>query len=145
MWEDCSFRIDSLNILLFLVEGLDEAIQRIRKKLSMEIVDLDEVKQDIAVVLDTFGETLDQDLSPLPDHGITSLDKLMYNRRVQEWEAVKFDMGNLRFNLGKSVEDLVTELEDFQFRLKALAVEVSDQNSGCDLNSGYDLKVEWVW
>ena len=124
LWEDCSFRIESLNILLFMVEGLDVAIQRIHKKLSMEIVDLDEVRQDIGVVLDSFGETLDQDLPPLPDQCITCLDKLMYKRRVQEWEAVKLDMGNLRFNLGKSVEDLITDLEDFMLRLKALAVEV---------------------
>jgi len=124
LWEDCCFRIESLNILLFMVESLDEAIQRIHKKLSMEIVDLDEVRQDIGVVLDNFGETLDQDLPSLPKNGITCLDKLMYKRRVLEWESVKLDMGSLRFNLGKSVEDLVTDLEDFKFRLKALAVEV---------------------
>ena len=78
----------------------------------------------IGEVLDNFGETMDQDLPPLPEECLTKLDKLTYTRRVKEWEAVKLDMGNLRFNLGKSLDDLVTDLEDFKFRLKALAVEV---------------------
>ncbi len=124
LWEDCRYRIESLNILLFLVESLDVAIAKIQKKLGMEIVDLDEVRQDIGVVLDKFGETLDQDLPPLPCHGMTRLDKLRHERRMQEWESVKLDMGNLRFNLGKSVEELVTDLEDYKLRLKALALEV---------------------
>jgi len=124
-WEECSYRIESLNILLFLISSLDEAISGIQKKLGEKITDLDEVRQNIGKILDHLSKSLDQELPTLPTQGINKLDKLVKKKRDQEWYQLRQDVDDMRMHLGGTIEDLVTELEDFKFRLKALAVEVS--------------------
>ena len=124
-WEDCSYRIESLNILLFLTTSLDEAVKGIQRKLGEKIVDLDEVRQEIGEILDNLSKSLDQELPTLPMYGITRLDKLVKEKRNEEWNQLRQNVDDMRMQLGGTIEDLVSELEDFKFRLKTLAVEVS--------------------
>ena len=124
-WEDCSYRIESLNILLFLTTSLDEAVKDIKRKIGEKIVDLDEVRQEIGEILDNLSKSLDQELPTLPTHGITRLDKLVKEMRNEEWNQLRQNVNGMRMQQGGTIENLVSELEDFKFRLKTLAVEVS--------------------
>ena len=124
-WEDCSYRIESLNILLFLTTSLDKAVKGIQRKIGEKIVDLDEVRQEIGEILDNLSKSLDQELPTLPTHGITRLDKLVKEKRNEEWNQLRQNVNDMRMQRGGTIEDLVSELEDYKFRLKTLAVEVS--------------------
>ncbi len=121
------FRIESLNILLFLVDSLEKSLQIIHNKLSLKVADLDEVRQDIGEILDNLSESLSQELPSLPEQGITRLDKLIKERRDGEWTLLSQDVHELRMHLDNTVDNLVTDVEDFKFRLKALAKEVRNQ------------------
>ena len=106
------------------MESLDESIKKVQKKMSMEVFDTNQIQCDIGEVLDTFDSSLDQDLPPLPSQGFTKLDTLIKKKRDEEWGQLKQDVSNLRRHLKKSLNELVTDLEDLKFRLKSLAVEV---------------------
>ncbi len=70
-WEDCSFRIDTLNIILFTAEGLQEGVKSVQKMIEVDAYDVDAVKSLIGEVLDMLSENLDQMLPPVPEHGFT--------------------------------------------------------------------------
>ncbi len=70
-WEDCSFRIDTLNIILFTAEGLQEGVKSVQKMIEVDAYDVDAVKSQIGEVLDMLSENLDQMLPPVPEHGFT--------------------------------------------------------------------------
>ena len=70
-WEDCSFRIDTLNIILFTAEGLQEGVTSVQKMIEVDAYDVDAVKSQIGEVLDMLSENLDQMLPPVPEQGFT--------------------------------------------------------------------------
>ena len=124
-WEDCSYRIESLNILLFMAESLKEGIEELNQLMSVENYDTDEVRSKVGLILDTFSESLDQSMPELPASGFNRLDKLIKDRRDQEWDILRGDADAMRMQLvSRSIQELLSELEDYMLRLKSLAVEV---------------------
>ena len=125
-WEDCLYRIEALNILLYMVESMTTAINAIKKYMEVENFDNEVVRNMVGEILDNLSENLDQNLPALPAQGLfTRLDKNVWERREQEWNFLKEDADVLRRNLTeKPHQELVTEVEDFMLRLKSLAVEV---------------------
>lgn len=124
-WEDCLFRIEALNIILYMVEDMCNAVDGIKKYMQVENYDNDMVRSMVGEVLDSLSENLDQSLPELPAQGFTRLDKQVRGRREKEWIYLREDAELLRRNLAeKPHQELVTEVEDFMLRLKALAIEV---------------------
>jgi len=72
-WEDCSFRIDSLNIILFTAAQLEEGLASVEKLINIghDGYDVDAVRSQVGEVLDYFSENLDQLLPGLPEQGFT--------------------------------------------------------------------------
>ncbi len=74
-WEDCSFRIDTLNIILFTAGSLSEGVRNVERMTEVENYDVDAVKSQVGEVLDILSENLDQMLPALPTQGITRYDQ----------------------------------------------------------------------
>ena len=130
-WEDCLYRVEALNILLFMVDSLTEGINSVKKYMEIENYENDIVRNMIGEILDNLSESLDQPLPELPVQGFTKLDKLVWDRREKEWTFLQEDSENLRRNLSlKPHQELLVEVEDFMLRLKALAIEVSERAGG---------------
>ena len=124
-WEDCLYRVEALNMLLFLVESMSKGIEAIKKVMEVENYDNETVRGMVGDMLDHLSMSLDQSLPPLPAQGFTKLDKLVWERREAEWECLRADAEALRMNLReKPHQELVSDVEDFMLRIKALAVEV---------------------
>lgn len=124
-WEDCLYRIEALNMLLFMVEMLSKGLADIRKVMEIENYENERVRNMVREMIDHLSETLDQPFPELPKQGFTRLDKLVWERRNAEWEILRADVDNLRMMLNDRTHlDLVSEVEDFMLRIKALAVEV---------------------
>ena len=124
-WEDCLYRIEALNILLFMVDTMCRGIDAIKKVMEVENYDNETVRSMVGDMVDHLSQSLDQSLPTLPTQGFTKLDKLVWERREAEWESLRTDADNLRVNLReKPHQELVSEIEDFMLRIKALAVEV---------------------
>ena len=125
-WEDCLFRIEALNLLLFMVDSVAEGISSIKEYMKMGNYENDVVRSMVGEILDKLSESLDQSLPDLPTQGFTKLDKLVWERRGIEWTYLQGDVDVLRREMGlKSHEDLLVEVEDIMLRFKALANEVS--------------------
>ncbi len=124
-WEDCLYRIEALNILLFMVETLSKGIDAIKKVMEVESYDNETVRNMVGDMVDHLSESLDQPLPQLPAQGFTKLDKLVWERRETEWEYLRADVDVLRMKLReKPHQELVSDVEDFMLRIKAMAVEV---------------------
>lgn len=124
-WEDCLYRIEALNILVYMVDSLSAGIDAIKKYMEVENYENDIVRNMVGEILDSLSENLDQCLPELPQQGFTRLDKLVWERREQEWNYLKDDADLLRRNLSlKPHQELLSEIEDYMLRLKALAIEV---------------------
>lgn len=70
-WEDCTYRIESLNIILFTAESLEEGVKSVEKMMTVDNYDNDAVKSRVGEVLSYFSENLDQRLPPVPTQGFT--------------------------------------------------------------------------
>ncbi|XP_064383023.1 myoferlin-like isoform X2 [Halichondria panicea] len=131
-WEDCSFRIDTLNIILFTAEGLQEGVTSVQKMIEVDAYDVDAVKSQIGEVLDMLSENLDQMLPPVPEQGFTRLDTQLRSYRESEWACMREEADELRRDMPQyNILELVTKLEDFVARIKSLAIE--PQNSVPDV------------
>ncbi len=126
-WEDCSYRIESLNILLHMVGRIEDGLKAVSKIMEVENYDNDIVRNEIGEILDNLSEDLDQSLPSLPTQGVTKLDRLTRERRILEWDFIKNDADNLRRNIYENpIQELISEVEDYMFRFKNLAIEVWD-------------------
>lgn len=124
-WEDCSYRIDSLNLILFTTERLKNGLDSVKKLMEVENYDNENVKQRLGEVLDSFIEDLYQPLPDLPEQGFNQLDRLTREHRIQEWAALRDDCGLLRKNLSITpLLEMVVEVEEYVYRLKSMAYEV---------------------
>ena len=110
-----------------MAESLENGLKGVKKTMSVENYENNDVRNQITEILDQFTENLDQNLPPLPKQGFTRLDKLIRERRHAEWRSLQRDVDDLRKNLDKAHQELVSDVEDFMLRLKALAVEVSER------------------
>ena len=109
-----------------MVESLKKGIEQINKKMSVKDYDASAICKDIGLLLDHFSESLDQSLPDLPTKNFTRLDKLIKNQRDEEWAALTVEADSMRMDIGvMNLRDIVDQLEDFMYRLRALAVEVS--------------------
>lgn len=126
-WEDCSYRIESLNLILFTVDALKNKLDTVKKLMEVENYDNETVKNELGEVLDAFSENLYQRLPDLPEQGFTQLDRLTREHRVLEWDALREDCDLLRRELNiRPLLEAVTEVEEYIGRLKSMAYEVRD-------------------
>lgn len=109
-----------------MVDSLVEGIDSVKKYMEVENYENDVVRNMIGEILDGLSESLDQPLPEIPDQGYTRLDKLVWEQREKEWGFLQQDADNLRRNLSLTPhQELLSEVEDYMLRLKAMAIEVS--------------------
>ena len=124
-WEDCSYRVESLNLILFTIDTLKNGLDSIKKLMEVENYDTETVKNELGEVLDSFSENLYQPLPMLPEQGFTQLDRLTREHRSQEWGALRADCDVLRRELTiRPLLEAVVEVEEYIGRLKSMAYEV---------------------
>lgn len=127
-WEDCLYRIEALNTLLFMVDSMTEDVNRVKKYMQVESFEKEVVSNMISKVLDNLSESRYRRLLPdLPARGFTQLDKLTLERREREWALLLEDTDSLRTEIGRMTHgELLMEIEDQIIpKIKELAVEVS--------------------
>lgn len=123
-WEDCSHRIESLNIILSVAETIEEGLKAAKKVVETGNYENDAVRGMIRDTFDCLCEDLD--LPELLSRGFTLLDKRIWERRRKECHLLWDDVCVLKKNLPHMpLDELLMKVERFLSRLQALAVEVS--------------------
>ncbi|CAI8014042.1 Myoferlin [Geodia barretti] len=121
-WEDCTFRITSMNILYSMADKLETGLVEVKKEMSVELYDIDAIKSQLGDVLDDFIGDVSQGLPQLPDKEVTKLDRLRRGVRVKELKELERAAIYLR-NSPVKLEDMVDECEDYINSLRNLAIE----------------------
>ncbi|XP_072177496.1 myoferlin-like [Diadema setosum] len=130
-WEDCSFRLDTLNMILRKVERLEANMEKVQLSIKAGAPQAETAAQLIGMI-----DTLIADCrTPLPNieefkDKINELDRRKYDRRVFVLEAIATDALKLREN-ATDVNDAMSDVEGYLHLLQDLAVE--PQNSMPDV------------
>ena len=125
MWEDCSYLINSLNLILFTAESLKKDLDSVKKAMAVEDYSTDAIKYQLNTVLESLSENPHQPLPELPEQGFTQLDMLTREHRIQEWRDLYASCNSLRRTLAiHSLLESVAELEEYIGRLENMAHEV---------------------
>ncbi|KAG1653027.1 Dysferlin [Nymphon striatum] len=130
-WEDISFRLDTVNILLRIGETLQENALEIRKMLD-QAKPIPQVAIKFIAAMDLL---VSQTRVSLPEavpgqHVENDLDRLLREQRMHELKYIHNQAVNLREN-ATDIEEALKDIEVFINTLRALAVE--PQNSMPDI------------
>ncbi|XP_059157039.1 myoferlin-like isoform X3 [Physella acuta] len=130
-WEDISFRLESLNILLNTIERLTSNLERVRIGIKAKLP-IPELAQLLISMLDQLIEDCGSQFSPPKDgqHVCNELDKLTANFRKETLKSVKKSAKSLREN-ATDLDEALSEVENLLQILKNTAVE--PQNSMPDV------------
>lgn len=126
-WEDISFRLEALNMLLKLVDSLESNMERVRISMRTKLP-LPELAQLLISMLDELLIELQKPL-PQPQKGYhleNDLDRNMMSYRKIELKEIVDHVNKVREN-ATDINEAMTEVEGVLQRLKNLAVE--PQNS----------------
>ncbi|XP_078080638.1 dysferlin isoform X1 [Mustelus asterias] len=130
-WEDISFRIDALNILLNAVERLESCLELLHLAIKAKSPE-SEVKAKIDELIDFVITDCSQ---PLPDISVipsaTSLDSHIYRFRTTNLLQISQAAENLKHEDGLELGLILDQAEDWLVRLKSMAEE--PQNSLPDI------------
>jgi hypothetical protein len=130
-WEDCSYRIQSLNILLRLSELIENRLDITKKlldsKMEGKIKHMDVVKNMIDL-LDNLSNDLDIVL-PVSEFSNT-LDKKMRKLRHTEFASVKASLKPMKATLLSMKASLISMKTSLQSAAAMLGSAVSSRNSG---------------
>jgi hypothetical protein len=121
-WEDNTYRIGTLNILLSLSRQLEAGLQECQAIMSKDVSDNTELKEKLSVVLGELVVQLEQPLPALPKDHRTQLDVKMRKLKEEERLALVTEARGLRAKLVQTSE-VVDALEDILARLKNMAYE----------------------
>ena len=124
-WEDCSYRIESLNLILFTAESFRKHLDSAKKMIQVGSYDTVAILGDM---LDFFIENLSQRMPELPKEGYTQLDRLTRDQRMKQWDSIRDDCDSLRRSLTtpEQVEPdkIVDMVEDYINQINNMAYEV---------------------
>lgn len=131
MWEDCSHRIEALNLLLHIAEEVEENLKTARKYIDAEEFKMAVDKLDS--LLDSLDRNLNQCLKTTPKHhNMNQLDLNMRTFRHSEFAIMMEDIPFTKRELvlscdGEIIKPLwkiMMKVEDYLARLKGLCFEV---------------------
>ena len=122
-WEDNTYRIESLNILLHIADELEKKIKGVKDLLREgKDVSPDKVAQAVINMLENLVSGLNEPLPVMSFDGATELDILWGKYREGEVVVLKDEIYALRQN-ATEVEEAVEECVGFLNRIRAMAVE----------------------
>ncbi|XP_055863087.1 myoferlin-like isoform X4 [Biomphalaria glabrata] len=130
-WEDISFRLNSLNVILNIIERLTSNLERVQVGIKAKLP-IPELAQLMISLLDHLISDCGVQLSAPKEgyHVSNELDKLTLAMRKEALENVKNSAKNLREN-ATDVEEAISEVENLLQMLKNIAIE--PQNSMPDV------------
>lgn len=126
-WEDISFRLEALNLLLKIVDSLESNMERVRISMRTKLP-LPELAQLLISMLDELLVDLKKPL-PQPEKGYhleNDLDRSMQSYRKVELQEIIEHVNKVREN-ATDINEAMVEVESVLQRLKNLAIE--PQNS----------------
>ena len=131
-WEDCSYRIDSLNLIQFIHKSLKSGLDSVKTQMNVEIYNENALRDQLKELLDSFSENIYHALPDLPKQGFTRLDKLTRDHRAQTLSSIRKDCDSIRKRISVSLKngddfsviEVIEELEQYIAQLKSLAYEV---------------------
>lgn len=131
-WEDCSHRIEALNILLHMAEELQENLTAAKKRIYAEEFDratdmLDELLQLLAESLSCYPQ------DPPKHMNMNALDLKMMNFRLGELRLMVDEIKCVKQRLFEGgsqdkadvLNQVVSNIEDYLVKLKGLCFDVS--------------------
>ncbi|KAF6018505.1 hypothetical protein EB796_023180 [Bugula neritina] len=125
-WEDISFRIDTINILLGIVDMMESRFLKIKTAQKANLPEI-EIKSMLYSLMDELAVKLKQPLPRATGSQLSNeLDKLQLLNRETEMAGIIEDMEKVRLRDPEPAE-ILTELSTLAETLKAQAVE--PQNS----------------
>ncbi|XP_071949270.1 myoferlin-like isoform X3 [Antedon mediterranea] len=130
-WEDISFRLDTLNIILKKIDRLEESIANVRNSIKAGLQTTEVAAQLIGMIDSLIADcsvpipTLD----PIKDK-FNDLDKKRFEMRQAELTSVVADATKLREN-ATDVNEALDEVDGYLRQLKEIAIE--PQNSMPDV------------
>ncbi|GFO37984.1 dysferlin [Plakobranchus ocellatus] len=130
-WEDISWRLESLNILLSIVDTINANLERIRIGMKAKLP-VPELAQLLISLLDRLISDCDTKLATPKDgkHVSNELDKLMASNRQGQLDIIKEQASALREN-ATDLDEALGEVENLLAMVEALAIE--PQNSMPDV------------
>ncbi|CAE1313340.1 MYOF [Acanthosepion pharaonis] len=126
-WEDISFRLEALNLLLKIVDSLESNMERVRISMRTKLP-LPELAQLLISMLDELLVDLKKPL-PQPEKGYhleNDLDRNMQSYRKVELQEIIEHVNKVREN-ATDINEAMVEVESVLQRIKNLAIE--PQNS----------------
>lgn len=135
MWEDCSHRIEALNLLLDMAGELEEGLISVKKLVSAD--EYERAMDSIDELFQTLVDSISRYPQTPPSHPNTNaLDLKMMNFRLGELKLVLNDTNSVRQKLKKLSEEglqdegevlnqAVSAVEDYLVNLKGLCFDVS--------------------
>ncbi|KAL8566025.1 hypothetical protein ACOMHN_062754 [Nucella lapillus] len=130
-FEDISWRLEALNLLLKIVDELEANIERMNIAVKAKLP-VAELAQLLISLLDQLIVDCRKEL-PEPQHGLhvpTELDQQMFRKRQMELDSI-VSMANTLRTTATDVEEALTDVEGYLSMLKNMAVE--PQNSMPDV------------
>ncbi|XP_033126409.1 myoferlin-like isoform X5 [Anneissia japonica] len=130
-WEDISFRLDTLNMLLNKIDRLEENMKNVRNSIKAGMPTTEVAAQLIGMIDSLIADCSVPipELDPIKDK-FNDLDKKRYAVRQKELNNIVIDATKLREN-ATDVNDALDEVDGYLRILKELAIE--PQNSMPDV------------
>ncbi|KAK6186023.1 hypothetical protein SNE40_008141 [Patella caerulea] len=131
-WEDISFRLEALNLLLKIIDSLDANMDRVKIGIKAKLP-VPEVAQLLISLLDQLVVDCRKEFpDPVKGHHQSNeLDKLTSQYRRSELDMIGEQAAKLREN-ATDINEAMSEIENYLAMLKNLAVE--PQNSMPDVS-----------
>lgn len=135
MWEDCSHRIEALNLLLDMAGELEKGLISAKKLVYAE--EFESAIDSIDELLQTFVDSISRYPQIPPSHpNINTLDLKMMNFRLDELRLMLNDIDSVKQMLKKLFEEglqdkvevlnqAVSAVDDYLAKLKSLCSDVS--------------------
>ncbi|XP_028412829.1 myoferlin-like isoform X1 [Dendronephthya gigantea] len=126
-WEDISFRLDPLNVLLKLSEKLEMNME----KVTLSLESNDSTAETAILLIALLDELIAECKKPLPSinaktPGVNELDLHLHEARVLEMISISEEAAKLR-ECATDISEALSEINGFLIRLKDIAIE--PQNS----------------
>lgn len=137
MWEDCSHRIEALNLLLHIAEELEEELDSAKMCVRAEEFEramdmLDELLQQLVESLSRYPQN-----PPNKHPNMNTLDLKIMNFRLGELKLMMNDIESVKQKLKKLFEEglrdkvevlnqALLEIEDYLVKLKGLCFDVRE-------------------
>jgi hypothetical protein len=128
-WEDNSYRIAFLNILLTICSDLERNISRAQDMMEEDGVQEEEIKVHVCLSIDHFLEQTKKPMPTLPDsnlseHNVTKLDVQLRKWRCSNIKEILKEAESVQKRTDKmSVRNLLERLEEIHHRMSELAFE----------------------